>query len=74
MPPHSTGGALAITIDRHRCVGSGQCALALPAVFDQEDESGIAVVLAGSPVVELHESVREAANRCPVRAILLAEG
>lgn len=31
-----------ITADRERCVGAGQCVLAAPAVFDQDDDGLVA--------------------------------
>jgi ferredoxin len=58
-----------IQVDSDSCVGSGQCALALPEVFDQDDADGRVVLLDDRPPTELHGAVREAASRCPVRAI-----
>ncbi|MFC8343038.1 ferredoxin [Streptomyces sp. NPDC057280] len=57
-----------IDIDKDVCIGAGQCALAAPAVFTQDDD-GFSALLpdredgAGSPMV------REAARACPVGAI-----
>ncbi|MCL7457408.1 ferredoxin [Micromonospora echinofusca] len=58
-----------IQVDSDSCVGSGQCALALPEVFDQDDADGTVVLLDDRPPAELHDAVREAASRCPVQAI-----
>ncbi|WFE65024.1 ferredoxin [Micromonospora sp. WMMD714] len=58
-----------IQVDSDTCVGSGQCALALPEVFDQDDADGRVVLLDDRPPAGLHAAVREAASRCPVRAI-----
>jgi len=57
-----------IDIDKDVCIGAGQCALAAPAVFTQDDD-GFSTLLpdrednAGNPMI------REAARACPVRAI-----
>ncbi|GLW13091.1 ferredoxin [Microtetraspora sp. NBRC 13810] len=50
-----------ITIDQDACVGSGQCVLGSPEVFDQRDADGIAVLLRDSLASGLQEDVREAA-------------
>ena len=48
-----------VLIDQDKCVGSGQCVLAAPTVFDQRDEDGIAVLLTETPT--------EDAGRAPGR-------
>lgn len=69
-----------IGIDRERCVGSGMCVYALPAVFDQSDEDGRVVLLAAgdNPPRDGHgadpdRALRAAAASCPVAAISLAD-
>jgi len=62
-----------VLLDQTKCVSSGQCVLAAPAVFDQRDEDGIAVLLVANPDAELHEEVREAARICPALAIAVQE-
>ncbi|MEV8510234.1 ferredoxin [Actinoplanes sp. NPDC051475] len=57
-----------VTVDADRCIGSGQCALAVPEVFDQ-DEDGVVVLRTDTAPPGLHEEVRDAASRCPVSAI-----
>ncbi|MFE2166021.1 ferredoxin [Streptomyces sp. NPDC059447] len=59
-----------ITIEPDACVGSGQCALAVPEIFDQDDEDGTVVLLDDLPPQDLHDAVQEAAGLCPVQAIL----
>ncbi|GLW05699.1 ferredoxin [Microtetraspora sp. NBRC 13810] len=58
--------------DQDRCVGSGQCVLTAPAVFDQRDEDGIVTLLTDDPPPGEHEAVRRAAVLCPAMAIRLA--
>ncbi|MFF1465171.1 ferredoxin [Streptomyces sp. NPDC058330] len=57
-----------VTTDRDRCVGSGQCAMLSPDVFDQDDE-GLVLVLRERPAAELLEDVHRAADLCPSRTI-----
>lgn len=61
-----------ITVDRYSCIGSGQCALALPEVFDQDSADGKVELLDDQPPPDLRDSVHEAVGRCPVQAITLA--
>ncbi|MET8054511.1 MULTISPECIES: ferredoxin [unclassified Streptosporangium] len=60
-----------ITIDQDACIGSGQCVLSSPEVFDQRDADGIVVLLQDSPEPGLQEDVREAVRICPALAITL---
>ncbi|GAA4240040.1 ferredoxin [Actinomadura meridiana] len=62
-----------ITTDTDSCIGSGQCALALPEIFDQDDTEGKVLLINDSPDRELHDDVREAAYRCPMQAITVTE-
>jgi ferredoxin len=64
---------LYIEFDEPRCVAAGQCAMVAPAVFDQRDEDGVAVVLDHEPGPEHHDEVREAAAVCPAAALRLVE-
>jgi ferredoxin len=59
--------------DPDRCVGSGQCVLTSPTVFDQTDDEGLVVVLHADPAVELLDSVRVAVAACPAQALSLVE-
>ncbi|MDR3081367.1 MAG: ferredoxin [Streptomyces sp.] len=63
---------MTITIDKGVCIGSGQCALAAPGVFTQDDD-GYSEVLPGMEDGGGDPLVREAARACPVRAITVSE-
>ncbi|WP_424217623.1 ferredoxin (plasmid) [Streptomyces sp. BI20] len=59
---------LRVTADRELCVGSGQCVLWSPEVFDQ-DEDGLVLVLAPEPDPDLRADVNRAEDLCPARAV-----
>jgi ferredoxin len=61
---------IAVSVDVARCVGSGQCALTVPEIFDQADDGSV-VLHTDRAAAELAEAVHDAADRCPVRAISL---
>ncbi|MER6471592.1 ferredoxin [Streptomyces collinus] len=61
-----------ISIDTDRCIGSAQCVVAVPAVFEQDDD-GLSTVIAGREDGAGQPLVREAARACPVQAITLTE-
>ena len=57
-----------IHADTDLCAGSGQCALAAPDVFDQDDD-GIVLVLEADPPESQRAAAERAAWLCPARAI-----
>lgn len=59
-----------VEVEQHKCVASGQCVLAAPDVFDQDDE-GIVEMLTDRPGADRYEDVKEAAALCPAAAIRL---
>lgn len=61
-----------VRVIERKCIGAGQCVLAAPAVFDQ-DEDGIVVLLDATPPADQHEAVRKAARLCPAVAIFVDE-
>jgi ferredoxin len=61
-----------ISVDIERCIGSGQCVLSAPQLFDQDDDDGTAVVLA-QPEPRDEDDARQAARVCPGSAIALRE-
>ena len=61
-----------IKADTEVCVGSGQCVLAEPTVFDQGDD-GIVVLLTDRPDGDAAARARNAVNLCPSRALSTVE-
>jgi ferredoxin len=61
-----------ISADRDVCIGSGNCVMALPAVFDQDDD-GIVTLVDATPDPALQDPVRDAVRRCPSGALSLQE-
>ncbi|GHH61715.1 ferredoxin [Lentzea cavernae] len=64
---------MTVRIDQDRCIGSGQCVLAAPDVFDQSDDDGTGLVLSAEPSAGLLPGVRHAVERCPAQAVTLEE-
>jgi ferredoxin len=62
-----------VVADTARCVGSGQCVLTEPAVFDQNDEDGTVVLLTETVSGDQVAAVEEAVDMCPSQAISLIE-
>jgi ferredoxin len=60
-----------IIVDRNLCQDHGQCAIAAPEVF-RMDENG-KLVYNPTPDDSLREYVEEAADVCPVQAILVED-
>jgi ferredoxin len=61
-----------IDIDKDACIGAGQCALAAPGVFTQDDD-GFSTLLPGREDGGGDPMAREAARACPVTAITVSE-
>ncbi|MFC9842426.1 ferredoxin [Streptomyces sp. NPDC060223] len=62
---------MSISIDKDVCIGAGQCALAAPGVFTQDDD-GISELLPGREHGAGDPMLREAARACPVGAITVS--
>ncbi len=62
--------ALLVETAEDRCVGAGQCELVAPELFAQDDD-GVSRVRIAEPEPELWPAAREAADLCPVQAVLL---
>jgi ferredoxin len=61
-----------ITADREVCISAGNCVMAADAVFDQ-DEDGIVVLLVDDVPDGEEDHVREAVKLCPSQALRLAD-
>jgi ferredoxin len=61
-----------ITLEKDKCITSGQCVMAAPAVFDQDDD-GVVVLLDENPPESEYAAVREAAMVCPAQLIHVTE-
>jgi ferredoxin len=61
-----------INADRNVCIGSGNCVLTAPEVFDQGDD-GLVDVLETHPAQGDEQRVRAAVTRCPSGAINLSQ-
>jgi ferredoxin len=66
----SSRNRIAIEVDRHLCYGFGDCVDTAPAVFALDDED-VSVVIDpdGAPL----DDIVEAAQNCPVDAIILID-
>jgi ferredoxin len=67
----STGsvGAVKVAVDASLCIGSGMCAMTAPAVFDQNEEEAVVILLDDSPPEIQREAVLLAVQRCPSAVI-----
>jgi ferredoxin len=63
-----------IVAQHDRCVGAGQCVLADPEAFDQDDKDGSVIVLRPHPQSEPEIArAKEAVNICPGRTLSLED-
>ena len=61
-----------VNADRAKCVAGGQCVLAAPDVFDQDEEDGTVIVLNAAPGDQQADAVHRAARLCPASAITVS--
>ncbi len=61
-----------VTVDFDLCESNAICMAAAPEVFEVRDDDFL-YVLNENPGAELHDKVREAAERCPKQAITLED-
>ncbi|GHF46412.1 ferredoxin [Streptomyces morookaense] len=73
MDARETGSAPRITVDRDRCIGAGQCVLAAPEVFTQDDD-GLVDLLPGHEDAAGDAHVRDVPMACPVQAVTISDG
>lgn len=57
-----------IEVDADRCVGGGQCVLAAPDLFDQDELDGTVILLRQPESAEAADAM-QAERVCPARAI-----
>jgi ferredoxin len=58
-----------IVVDRDLCIGAGMCVVSAPAVFDQDDDDGLVVLLASEPAEPDVAAVHKAITLCPSGAL-----
>jgi ferredoxin len=63
-----------VLADAGLCIGSGQCVVQAVGVFDQDEESGLVVVLEERPQERLRRKVEAAKTMCPSGAITIMDG
>jgi ferredoxin len=64
--------AVNLEIDREVCIGSGQCVLQMPELFDQSEDDG-RVLLRHQPQAEDAPAVEDAVLLCPSGALRTAD-
>lgn len=62
-----------VTVDKEKCIASGQCVMTAPDVFDQRDEDGIVMLLNANPPADLAADVQQAVAVCPASAIAVED-
>lgn len=61
-----------VEADRDVCIQAGNCVMVADAVFDQDDD-GIVVVLVDEVPEDQQEHAREAVKLCPSQALRIVE-
>lgn len=61
-----------VVVCRHRCIGSGVCAMTAPQVFDQSNRDGRVRVIVESIAPADLELVLDAVDSCPSSALSLS--
>ena len=61
-----------VTADRDVCIQAGNCVMVADAVFDQDDD-GIVVVLVDEVPADEENHAREAVKLCPSQALRIAD-
>jgi ferredoxin len=62
-----------VSVDREKCVASGQCVLSAPALFDQDENDGTVILLNDDPSRDQYSAARLAAQMCPASVITVTE-
>jgi ferredoxin len=61
--------AMRILVDQAKCIGSGNCVLAAPDVFTQDEDDGTVVVIDSEPDASVRAAVEAALETCSTRVI-----
>ncbi|BBZ20447.1 ferredoxin [Mycolicibacterium gadium] len=61
-----------VAADRDLCISAGNCVMSAPAVFDQDDD-GIVVVLVDEVPAGEEAHVRDAVQLCPAEALRIVD-
>lgn len=61
-----------VNADRDVCIQAGNCVMSADAVFDQDDDGIVVVLVAEVPDEEL-DRVKEAVKLCPSQALRLVD-
>ena len=64
--------AMKVRVDADVCVGSGSCVSLCPEVFEMSDD-GVAVAKTAEVPAEHEAACRDAAESCPVEAVIIEE-
>ncbi|MBI4301362.1 MAG: ferredoxin [Chloroflexi bacterium] len=56
-----------VWVDRETCIGAGTCTIIAPDVFDLDEENKAVII---DPHGASEATIREAADACPVQAIM----
>jgi ferredoxin len=62
-----------ITADRSVCIGAGMCVVSAPAVFDQDDDGLVLLLVDGPHHPAEARAVREAVTLCPSGALVVRD-
>ncbi|WP_029432081.1 ferredoxin [Blastococcus sp. URHD0036] len=62
-----------IGVDGDACIGAGQCVLAAPDLFDQDEDDGLVRLLEPAPTGAQESGARAAAAACPASVITLRD-
>lgn len=62
-----------IVVDRDKCIGSGQCVMTDPTLFDQDEDDGLVILLQPEPPADHEAAAKDAAMICPSQAIWIEE-
>jgi ferredoxin len=62
-----------VNVDPNLCQAYANCVTIAPAVFELDDERGVAIVKDPAPPARVHAAVEQAVALCPARAITVTD-